>query len=184
MLRRRQKILNLLHAVLEIFGRVLQILLALLFCCIVWIGVEKGVVWHVGWSALLRALLSLLHHPIDSTLVAYGWSTRLVLCALILQRGLQHANLARELLVDALRLAALSLLLGNLCLHLRPLDIPRVPSSFMRMPLDLQEAHDSCEGLGLVPARALLLPLGLTASAPLTYPAVCIPSPAVHDGRR
>lgn len=66
-----------------------------------------------------------------------------VLCALILQGHLEHANLPLQLVVNLLGMAALPFKFRNLGLHLGAFNVPGVPSALMVVPFDLEEAHDA-----------------------------------------
>ena len=67
-----------------------------------------------------------------------------VLCALVLQRHFQHADLPLQLVVDLLAVTPFALELCNLGLHLGALNVPGIAGPFVVVPFDLEEAHHPC----------------------------------------
>lgn len=68
----------------------------------------------------------------------------LALISLVCQGLLQHTNMLVQLVIQLLRAPNLALLLCDLSLHFRALNIPCVPSSLVVVPFDLQKAHNTC----------------------------------------
>ncbi len=138
MRRRREQVLDLVHALLKVLGGLVHVSLALLIVVRNLVAFRQRLAHRVRFHICLRVLPAASIFPSCGRLRCSSCSVAsLSLFSFPPQRCLQYSNLPTQLLINCFRRIAFSHRLGDLSPHLRSLDVPSIPRSLVIMPFDL-----------------------------------------------